>query len=321
VNLLHRLSQTRLRSVPTALTDRRLRDRWLLLAQLGWGAVVMLALGLFVAAVPALYTQRSVPSEAIRAGLAQAGLSVGVYAAYVTALQIVFALAYFAIAVLILWRKSDDGMALFVALFLVLVGTVSAPNMAALEAAHPALVLPAEFANVLLSVSLVLFLFLFPDGRFVPRWTRAAAIIWLAAQLFMLFLTGDSVVTDPPTWLALLVLGGLGAGMGAQIYRYMRVSGPVQRRQTKWIVFGATAAIVGQVVGIWISPSPTQTDGSALLSDLAGITIVNSGFLLIPLSFGIAILRYRLWDIDIIINRTLVTARSRSAWSVCMCWL
>jgi len=153
---------------------------------------------------------------------------------------------------------------------------------------------------------LILFLFLFPDGRFVPRWTRATALIWLAGQLFLLFLTGDSVVTDPPDWLALLVVGGLGIGMGAQIYRYVRVSGPVQRQQTKWVVFGAAAAIIGQVAGILIAPSSPQTGRSALLADLAGITIVNCSFLLIPLAIGIAILRYRLWDIDIIINRTLV---------------
>ena len=298
-------AETDVRPDPTAA---RLHGRWRVLAWGVWGALVVLALGLFAAAIPALYAQRSTPPEPVRLGLAQLGLAVGFYAAYVTALQVILALAHFAVAALIVRRKFDDGGALFVALFLVLVGTVNAPNMAALEASHPALVFLAEFANVLLGTSLILFLFLFPDGRFVPRWTRATALIWLAGQLFLLFLTGDSVVIDPPDWLALLVVAGLGIGMGAQIYRYVRVSGPVQRQQTKWVVFGTAAAIIGQVAGILIAPSPPQTGRPALLADLAGNTVVNCGFLLIPLAIGIAILRYRLWDIDIIINRTLVYA-------------
>jgi signal transduction histidine kinase len=296
-------AETEVRPDPTAAL---LHGHWRVLAWGVWGALVALALSLFAAAIPALYAQRNTPSEAVREGLAQLGLTVGFYAGYVIALQVVLALAYFAVAALIVRRKSDDGGALFVALFLVLVATVNAPNMAALEASQPTLVLLAEVANVLLGTSLILFLFLFPDGRFVPRWTCAAALIWLAGQLLLLFLTGDSIVADPPDWLALLVVAGLVIGIGAQIYRYVRVSVRVQRQQTKWVVFGTAAAIIGQVIGILIAPSPAQTGRQALLADLAGITIVNCSFLLIPLAIGIAILRYRLWDIDIIINHTLV---------------
>ncbi len=96
----------------------------------------------------------------------------------------------------------------------------------------------------------------------------------------------------------------------AQAYRYRRVSGPVERQQTKWVVFGMTACVallVGFLLPVVFFPALDRTGVVSLVSNLAGLTVAGSfGFLLIPLSIGAAILRYRLYDIDVIINRALV---------------
>jgi hypothetical protein len=92
----------------------------------------------------------------------------------------------------------------------------------------------------------------------------------------------------------------------AQIYRYARVSGPVQRQQTKWVVFGLAATslvILSRYVPLLIFPSLST---SSSFYFLISTYVYPVGLLLIPLALGIAILRYRLWDIDILINRTLV---------------
>lgn len=282
-----------------------LSGRRLALARAAWAVLVSLNLVLFIVAIPALFVQRSVPPEPVRAGLAQIGLSEGLYAAYFTVLLVVFGLGCFAVATVIARRRSTDFMGLFVSLFLVLFGAVNAPNVQALEAVHPVLGLPVEIAQGALLVFLLLFPFLFPDGRFVPRWTRfLAALLGLGA--FVALFSGGGSAADPPDALGMLLIAGLLAGAAAQIYRYRRVSDPVQRQQTKWVVSGMTAYIAVQVAGALAPLSLSHPGVPALLYNMADVTVVTLAAFLIPVTIGIAILRYRLWDIEVIINRALV---------------
>jgi signal transduction histidine kinase len=92
-------------------------------------------------------------------------------------------------------------------------------------------------------------------------------------------------------------------GIGAQVYRYLRVSDPVQRQQTKWVVFSlvATVLLLTATAGLLSFSSL-----SSLFEKLIEMTFVNIAFLIIPLAIGFSILRNRLWDIDLIISRTLI---------------
>jgi len=100
---------------------------------------------------------------------------------------------------------------------------------------------------------------------------------------------------------------GIGVGIFSQIYRYIRVSNRVQRQQTKWIVFGVTAA-VGIFIGLLVISSlrSPSNDNYNFWGEVIGDILFSGAVLLIPLSIGFSILRYRLYDIDFLINRTLV---------------
>jgi len=294
----------------------RLHNPALAVARIGWVAMAALSTALFVASLPAHYTQLasvSVDPEAgaVRAGLWQLGLAPEIYAGYTLALKIAFAAAFLAIGLFIFWRKSAERLPLLLSLTLVLFGATFPNTLGALVANHPnwgAVVSALEYYAIF---SFFLLFCLFPDGAFVPPWTRAAAVAWVALGGGLMFFPGS--VVDPSTWPLLLsgpvFFGFLGAFLFAQVHRYRRVSGPIQRQQTKWVVFGFSVAIAGFLaVGIPgdLIPALHQPGIPAALYDLTSTTVFVCALLPVPLSIGASILRYRLWDIDVVIHHSLV---------------
>jgi hypothetical protein len=106
-----------------------------------------------------------------------------------------------------------------------------------------------------------------------------------------------------------IVLAWVGTGVFAQFYRYMSVSSPVLRQQTKWVVYSFAAVLIGLVLitlPVILLPGLRSSETGRAFYLLLTIPAVLFALFLLPLSFGIAILRYRLWDIDILVRRTLV---------------
>jgi signal transduction histidine kinase len=233
------------------------------------------------------------------------GLSSGFFATYFTTLSLCFVVVWLAAGAIIFWRKSDDWAALFVALFLVTFGSTFPLNPANLAAARPIWWLPSALIGFLGAAAVGLFLYLFPTGRFVPGWARWPAIGWIALQFPIFFLPDSPLNSDrwPQAISLTLNLIVFSAMLAAQIYRYRRVSTPRQRQQTRWLLFSFGLAIVILLalgfVNISLSPP-------GILAELIASTALYAAFLFIPISIVIAILRHRLWEIDILINRALV---------------
>ncbi|HEX6554511.1 MAG TPA: hypothetical protein VF026_17220 [Ktedonobacteraceae bacterium] len=300
--------------------DTLLRGYRLILARAAWASIALVAVALCIADIPPGYArqltvcrqslcqnQQATP-DMVRA-LHSAGLSLQFYALFLMTLSIITVSIFLAIALIIAWRKSRDWMGLLVSLTLIIIGTVTFTDYQQLATAyHPIVLLPGALFQFLLNTLPLLVGYLFPDGRFVPRWTR-----WLAL-LVILFAGGGTLFPASPfnisTW-----PGALGTVVQvviiatilfAQIYRYLRVSTPSQRQQTKWVVFGIAALIIYFIMLFIVGALyPDFTQARSLASLFAEASYILA-VIIVPLALAFSILRYRLWDIDLLINRTLV---------------
>jgi hypothetical protein len=294
-----------------------LRAGWVALTVLGVVAVLLLWFNLptYFRALSTICTGEVVceagqlrPAEA--AELNALGLPLVAYAVFSVSTYLALTVACWTVAAVLVARRANEPVALLAAMVLVAQGTSGVLASEGMSDAWNAV-----FLSVLLVwfVALVNLLYLFPDGRFVPRWTRWAFVPWglgIAGAIGWVFATLDV----PPPWywtglivltLAIFALGGL-----AQIYRYRRVSNAVQRQQTKWVVAGFSVFIASEV--LWsvyanlLVPLLGLDLPRGLAYEVIGTLLGTGVQMIMPLTIGAAVLRYRLWDIDVVIERTLV---------------
>jgi hypothetical protein len=170
-------------------------------------------------------------------------------------------------------------------------------------------------------------LFVFPDGHFLStRWR----LVFLTLIPLGLYFGGLSVALQPGLLEGLGVTNPVGVGGGvaramrlldetvgavlppvaflsanlAMILRYRRASG-VERQQLKWVAYVVISALMTFVmVALAPVPTPSVFLGGGGPADLSGAFFL----VLMPVCTGVAILRYRLYEIDRVINRTLVYA-------------
>ncbi len=290
-------------------------------ARAGWVGLCLLVLGLLAAGLPARFG--SLLGQ--YGGFEQvSGVSPGVVAGTLVTLEVLSVLFHLLVAGVLVRRRPEDPAALFVAYALAANGA-----LIPLQLLYQGVELPplgelglqlVLFTGLFTSISL---LYLFPDGRFEPGWTRWLAGLWVLV-LLPNFVLGETALASLPVWALLgVLLLFAGVGVGAQVYRYRRVSGAVQRQQAKWAILGLTAAVLGplayllpfviipQFVAGAAPNMLVQRIGVAFFltsnfTSFAGLIVVRLAAFLFPLSFAVAILRYRLWDIDILISRTLL---------------
>jgi hypothetical protein len=292
-----------------------------------WLAVTIFAIGLFVLGLPVRHAQLQVvsPTADIRVGellpaeaqtLVDLGLSPRFYASYFTVLEAISAIPFILVASVLFWRKAEDWVVFLISMTGILTGTMALPVVAALVASQPEWEMPVLVLRNIAIMGLITQFFVFPDGQFVPGWTRWATCLWVAYLIGATFLPSLAPPVglagvgpqDLPIMLWLFLWMGLGAY--AQIFRYRYISTPTERQQTKYVVWGlviafATAflAFLVNYLGRSFIPSPLVSMQLKLLSLTITLLVALP---LLPLSVALSILRYRLWDIDLLIRRTLV---------------
>lgn len=284
-------------------------------ARVGWLVVaapmVMLlvaSLATYFARLPAVADRTTLlPPDIMQPALEEMHIPATLYAAFHVARLSVVSAGFILVSGVIWWRASDV-FALLIALLLVVIGALmTLPASLALQGPPPAWIV---FLSSAIFLSVFLMAYVFPDGRFVPRWTGPLLAVWLAVILGASFFRGSPL--DSSAWPPAL---GVPANLAlaatcpvALVVRYRR-AGTEQRQQLKWVGLGISTAIV-IFVAYWggareLSASP-HPGILAVAYDVLGGTLLLMALLLIPLTIGFAVLRHRLWDIDPIVNRALV---------------
>ena len=166
-------------------------------------------------------------------------------------------------------------------------------------------------STVMVGAPMLLLLYLLPNGKFVPHWTRWAGLGVVLLTPLLVGLADEAALKqlDPNAWLVVALLLALTMlGVYAQIYRYRHATTWLERQQTKWIMYSLVlniflqfvlgipyifaASLFGGMEQAWWTPV-----GDSIWWLVVGIP---------PAGIAIAVLRYRLWDVDILINRTLL---------------
>ncbi|HEY1387426.1 MAG TPA: hypothetical protein VGF38_02690 [Ktedonobacterales bacterium] len=305
---------------PSTNSGQALHGLWLLVARVGWVLVAAGTLALNLVMLPQFMSALLTPcapsihcfylqitpydQQIIR----QTGLTRDVVATYEAVTGTASMLVFYAVATVIFLRRSSDRMALLCAYALVLFGGVVF-NSALSETLAVQSTAGFWIFGVLYTLAesgFIVFLLLFPNGHFAPRWSR-----WLVPPIVAFwayeYLSGHIYDQNfNPGTLVFFVM--LLTPMAVQIYRYRRVSTPRERQQTKWVVFGSAIALIGFV--LFVTAGNLIMPPESVQSNIMTVLVAQTGFaiflLLIPISISVAILRSRLYDIDVIINRTLV---------------
>jgi hypothetical protein len=283
--------------------------RWLTVAWRAWPVVTVLAVTANLLVLPE--SVHSLLTRTIRAELPAAHLTPTEYVAIETCIGAVFMLVCLAVATVIYVRAAREPVALFCSYTLVALGFGIGSFLSGLTITNPVLNALSVIFTAAAQVMGGWFFLVFPSGKFVPRWSRWCV---LAAAVGAAAVAASDIARVQPISSAVqpIGVGLLLLGAGGQVYRYRRVSTLTERQQTKWVVFGLAACIAVFAVIELLGLLATLAVPSARHSQVVGNLIVGGLWILavtcIPVCIGIAVLRTHLWDIGLVISRTLTYA-------------
>lgn len=234
------------------------------------------------------------------------GVSLEGYALYAISSDMIVTLFMIGTGVLIIWRKPKDRMCQFVSLLLIVFGAFGMNETHALQSPPLWLELVYTLLVILKWPALGVLFCTFPDGKFVPRWSWMLLLLFIAQLGFFMLPYPYNIENWPPQLAILEILLVYGSVTAALMYRFFVAAMPLQKQQIKWLAFGfgTTLVLIAAINFLPLAYAGFNQPDS--FYHLLGPATTALAYLPIPVGIGIALLRYRLWDIDIVINRTLV---------------
>jgi signal transduction histidine kinase len=238
--------------------------------------------------------------------LARGGIPISFYAYYKFVLDLLTVLIFMVIALFILVKRINNTMGMYTSVVLLYLGTSF--TVGTLPLSSNLWELPVKLHQLIAWLLFIPFFYLFPNGKHTPKWTRFLSILWIITEIpYALF--PNSLISSrtwPPALSGLYFFGFLFTCIFVQIYRYRKAASLTERLQIKWFIFGFILFVCSIFISGLAGLLPEDTN-PLFKSIFFFITVAIQALTLclIPLSIAYAILRYRLWQIDLILSRTL----------------
>lgn len=247
--------------------------------------------------------------------LSKLGLTHRGYAAWSVGWSAFFGVVAFCLGVFIFARRGRQFEAYMLSMAFATIG-VTATLLA--SPLYTAGYVWANLLRVVQSIALmttIVGMLVFPDGQFRPIWTRWLSWVWVVYVITARFVPAmrlsPSIIIESSRqailfgwmllWLVLVV--------GAQAYRYRFIATAIERLQVRWVILGwvvvvaLTAVVTVPTLYLVYTGQPSVV---VLIARLAAGTLIVLGCVFLMVCYAIAILRHRLFDIDVVVNRALV---------------
>jgi tRNA A-37 threonylcarbamoyl transferase component Bud32 len=306
---------------------------WLIFARAIWILLCIISIAFLIIALTSIYTgwmgqgqSCRVPMpdfsmqgtgktdcETKRQAFQQLGLPRWFPASFFTTgagLQVV---SWILVGTLIFLRSSHKPWEYFFALMLVVTGTFNLDDnlritgFASLPTLIPLLRIISYFGAILLTI-----IYFFPDGHLAHRSLKWMIGIWIILVLLSGFFPKSTFLNYnlwPSPLPAIVPIGFALSYIFSFAYRYRNVTTPIQRQQIKWIVTGGIIFGLVFITGfllIYIFPSAFEANTPQVIVWLIYLPVYYIARMFLAGTILFSIMRYRLWDIDFIINRSLV---------------
>jgi serine/threonine-protein kinase len=238
-------------------------------------------------------------------------LTVEMYGKIYIVMAATFALAHFLLGALIFYQRSDDWQAVLFSLAFITYGPTNLYLLHSLPSVYPLTRFLVDLAKGASYGIVGFMMYVFPDGKPYPRSMFPLTLAWLGYMLLWPFFPGS--VLDFQTWSGsaffILLIAWFGVGTWAAILRYQRKLTTTQKQQVKWLIYGFVVIMVGYTLSYLpqlIFPGLSAPGLGHVLTLLVSNIVYVTAMFITLIAVCVAILRYRLFEIDSLINRSLV---------------